>query len=447
MDLDDTLYPLSIGFSLACHKNIKVAEFMLKYLDIEESEVARMCLELCMECGTTMAGLKALGFEFEKDEFHAYANGRLPYETLRPDSVLKNLLLSVQQRKIGARLHHVCGKHTTSHAVEGGLWHTFTRHDDVIDTYIARKLSRSGRESRKKDFITGKEKITVTVGEEYRNQEKGAKRVLGHVVEEDLWKMKRCLVGEMSIVCGVATIMERLTSWGLGEIKVQRMGGNAFLLTLEDDELFTMLEDLDWSYLKEIFTKVEPWSKKMTIPACATWLELTGVPLHCWNHVTIRRIAELWGHFEAFGENKNHLIDCEKVSVLVTMNHKGKIEEVIELGVGSRVYAERVEEIGCKERMMIDQESTKKQTSETGKSIHEEESQSESESATEETKSRSPDCLGRSQEEQWETVNVSFKGKDCMGNENFTIFDSKIGDFNRHLGEEEMQGHPRSHPT
>ncbi|KAK9018485.1 hypothetical protein V6N11_001459 [Hibiscus sabdariffa] len=100
MDLDDTLYPLSIGFSLACHKNIKVAEFMLKYLDIEESEVARMCLELCMECGTTMAGLKALGFEFEKDEFHAYANGRLPYETLRPDSVLKNLLLSVQQRKI-----------------------------------------------------------------------------------------------------------------------------------------------------------------------------------------------------------------------------------------------------------------------------------------------------------------------------------------------------------
>ncbi|KAK8681313.1 hypothetical protein V6N13_053717 [Hibiscus sabdariffa] len=103
--------------------------------------------------------------------------------------------------------------------------------------------------------------------------------------------MKRCQVRDMSIVCGVTSIMERLTSWGLGEIKVQRMGGKAFLLTFEDDELFMMLADLDWSYLKEIFTKVEPWSEKMTIHSHATWLELTGVPLHCWNHVTIRRIA------------------------------------------------------------------------------------------------------------------------------------------------------------
>ncbi|KAK8689103.1 hypothetical protein V6N13_087830 [Hibiscus sabdariffa] len=238
------------------------------------------------------------------------------------------------------------------------------------------------------------------VGDEYKNQEKGAKRVLGHVVEEDLWKMKRCLVGEMSTVCGVATIMERLTSWGLGEIKIQRMDGKVFLFTLEDDELFMMLEDLDWSYLKEIFTKVEPWSEKMTTLARATWLKLTGVPLHCWNQVTTRRIAKLWGHFEAFGENINHSIDCEKVLVLVTTNHKGKIEDVIELGVGSRAYAVRVEELGCKERMMTDRQSTKKQTSEAGKLIQEEESQLESESATKETKSRSPDRLGRSQEEQ-----------------------------------------------
>ncbi|KAK8630863.1 hypothetical protein V6N13_079634 [Hibiscus sabdariffa] len=97
-DLDDTLYPLSIGFNLTCRKNIE--EFMLKYLDIEESQVPRMCLELYREYGTTMAGLKALGYEFDKDEFHAYAHGRLPYETLRPDPVLRNLLLSMPQRKI-----------------------------------------------------------------------------------------------------------------------------------------------------------------------------------------------------------------------------------------------------------------------------------------------------------------------------------------------------------
>nr|TKS14322.1 uncharacterized protein D5086_0000043960 [Populus alba] len=97
-DMDDTLYPLSLGLNLACRKNIE--EFMLHKLHIEESEVPRMCLELYREHGTTMAGLKALGYEFDDDEFHAFVHGRLPYETLKPDPVLRNLLLSLPQRKI-----------------------------------------------------------------------------------------------------------------------------------------------------------------------------------------------------------------------------------------------------------------------------------------------------------------------------------------------------------
>ncbi|ONI14656.1 hypothetical protein PRUPE_3G001100 [Prunus persica] len=97
-DLDDTLYPLSSGLNLACRKNIE--EFMLHHLQIEESEVPRMCLELYREYGTTMAGLKALGYEFDNDEFHSHVHGRLPYDSLKHDLVLRNLLLSMPQRKI-----------------------------------------------------------------------------------------------------------------------------------------------------------------------------------------------------------------------------------------------------------------------------------------------------------------------------------------------------------
>ncbi|RVX01574.1 Uncharacterized protein C24B11.05 [Vitis vinifera] len=97
-DMDDTLYPMSSGLNLACRKNIE--DYMLQHLNIEESEVPRMCLELYREYGTTMAGLKALGYEFDDDEFHAYVHGRLPYESLKPDPVLRNLLLSMPQRKI-----------------------------------------------------------------------------------------------------------------------------------------------------------------------------------------------------------------------------------------------------------------------------------------------------------------------------------------------------------
>ncbi|KAK6119968.1 hypothetical protein DH2020_046295 [Rehmannia glutinosa] len=97
-DMDDTLYPLSLGINMACRKNIE--EYMLHHLNIEESEVPRMCLELYKEHGTTMAGLKALGYEFDNDEFHAYVHGRLPYELLKTDPVLRNLLLSMPQQKI-----------------------------------------------------------------------------------------------------------------------------------------------------------------------------------------------------------------------------------------------------------------------------------------------------------------------------------------------------------
>lgn len=97
-DMDDTLYPLSLGLNLACRKNIE--EFMLEHLEIKEDNVPKMCLELYREHGTTMAGLKALGYEFDNDEFHAYVHGRLPYDTLKHDPVLRNLLLSMPQRKI-----------------------------------------------------------------------------------------------------------------------------------------------------------------------------------------------------------------------------------------------------------------------------------------------------------------------------------------------------------
>ncbi|TVU44295.1 hypothetical protein EJB05_03731, partial [Eragrostis curvula] len=77
-----------------------IFDYMRHHLQIEESQIAEMCLELYKEYGTTMAGLKALGYKFNNDEFHANVHGTLPYHNLRPDPVLRTLLLSIQQRKI-----------------------------------------------------------------------------------------------------------------------------------------------------------------------------------------------------------------------------------------------------------------------------------------------------------------------------------------------------------
>ncbi|KAK9280374.1 hypothetical protein L1049_014063 [Liquidambar formosana] len=124
-DIDDTLYPLSSGLSAQVTKNIQ--DYMLQKLGIEEEKVPEICLSLYKQYGTTMAGLRATGYKFDYDDFHGYnfspisfplsvfytklissysflfysfVHGRLPYEMLKPDPVLRSLLLSLPVRKV-----------------------------------------------------------------------------------------------------------------------------------------------------------------------------------------------------------------------------------------------------------------------------------------------------------------------------------------------------------
>ncbi|XP_077232755.1 uncharacterized protein C24B11.05-like [Tasmannia lanceolata] len=97
-DLDDTLYPLSSGLAFECRKNI--GDYMVEKLGIEETKVSDMCNLLYKNYGTTMAGLRAIGYEFDYDDYHSFVHGRLPYEKLKPDPVLRNLLLSLPIRKV-----------------------------------------------------------------------------------------------------------------------------------------------------------------------------------------------------------------------------------------------------------------------------------------------------------------------------------------------------------
>ncbi|XP_022158123.1 uncharacterized protein LOC111024681 [Momordica charantia] len=97
-DVDDTLYSLSCGLSKQCTKNIE--EYMVQELGIEKDRVAEMNQFLYRNYGTSMAGLKAVGYEFDNDHYHSFVHGRLPYHNLKRDPVLINLLLSLPIRKV-----------------------------------------------------------------------------------------------------------------------------------------------------------------------------------------------------------------------------------------------------------------------------------------------------------------------------------------------------------
>ncbi|KAK8628431.1 hypothetical protein V6N13_064138 [Hibiscus sabdariffa] len=195
-----------------------------------------------------------------------------------------------------------------------------------------------GKESVKEGELGGHEKANQKVYV--------PKKIQGHVIDEQLWELKRCLVGVMATVCKTSNIISRLQSWGLGEIQVKSMGRKRFLISFTDDELFTMLEDLEWSYLKEIFAEVFPWTENLIQMERATWLELSGMPLHCWNQCTFKRVATLWGSFEALGENAFRSKNCEKVTILITTNQVERIDEVVEIEVGNLIFKVRILELG-----------------------------------------------------------------------------------------------------
>ncbi|PSS06453.1 Pyrimidine 5-nucleotidase protein [Actinidia chinensis var. chinensis] len=97
-DLDDTLYPLSTGLAAGCRKNI--GDYMVEKLAIDENKIADLCNLLYKNYGTTMAGLRAIGYDVDHDEYHSFVHGRLPYENLKPDPVLRHLLLGLPIRKV-----------------------------------------------------------------------------------------------------------------------------------------------------------------------------------------------------------------------------------------------------------------------------------------------------------------------------------------------------------
>ncbi|KAK8628803.1 hypothetical protein V6N13_009386 [Hibiscus sabdariffa] len=142
---------------------------------------------------------------------------------------------------------------------------------------ISRKLSLVRNTCRIVEGSNGRTKEAVNqqhknIGASICQGNQGIRNILGLIEEADLRRLKRCLIGESSTVTSVDNIQDRLIKWGLGDIKVQRLGGKLYLLSFEDDELFIMLEDLNWSYLKGIFSKVVPWSEDIMGLARVTWL-------------------------------------------------------------------------------------------------------------------------------------------------------------------------------
>ncbi|KAK8662392.1 hypothetical protein V6N13_091970 [Hibiscus sabdariffa] len=281
-----------------------------------------------------------------------------------------------------------------------GLRQTFGRHGDVVDSFIARKQNKAGKKfgfvrfSNKIDAERAIERLngfklygsrllvskarfkarssywrkinkdtehlkdgesckhyvskkqTSDSLEESESKEKRALRIEGFIQEEDILKLNKCAIGTMATACSINSVTERLHGWGLGELIIKSMGGRCFLIEFKDKTLFEYLKEEKWSYLLEVFAEVEPWTESFHLPERITWIQVEGLPLHCWSQTTFKRIAKSWGSLLALGENGNQSLDCEKVTLLMSTKQRNNLDDVLELEAGRDVFLVRIKELG-----------------------------------------------------------------------------------------------------
>ncbi|KAL4342095.1 hypothetical protein GQ457_08G017320 [Hibiscus cannabinus] len=268
-------------------------------------------------------------------------------------------------------------------------------------------------------------------GDMFSQQTLLRKKVTCFVEEETLWKLQKCLVGYTTSDCDPNIIHDRLCPWGLGEIKVKRMACRLLLLEIEDNLLYNFVKDSGCSYLLEIFMEIQPWTNSFRIPDRVVWLELTGVPLHCWNHQTFKRIAEAWGVFVFLGENALQSFGLETLSMVISTSQFEKIEAVINLEVGNELFPVRISEIPSPEEKhdVCPKTYKGKACCEYGISFKSSSSSSSGENFDQ------VESVGDKKVKPRDIIN-----SDCMGNTNFTSANLVDKYLNRQIGEQELQG-------
>ncbi|KAK8610497.1 hypothetical protein V6N13_081653 [Hibiscus sabdariffa] len=236
-----------------------------------------------------------------------------------------------------------------------GLRQAFGRHGDLVDAYIAKKLDRQGKlfgfvvpqslnQSRaegigERNVAIESQKLEEAGKVAVNGNNGGCKKISGFVDNETLWMLGKFLVGTMAKDYSTKEVEERLYQWGLGDTLVKRLGGRDYLLKLVDEELLQVLEKQELSLLEEIFIKVEYWSETYRAQERSTWIEVGGIPLHCWNSNTFSRVTGLWGHLISLGEDINQFVDGERMNLLISTKQLNMIEESIVLEVGKENFS------------------------------------------------------------------------------------------------------------
>ncbi|KAE8707713.1 hypothetical protein F3Y22_tig00110377pilonHSYRG00213 [Hibiscus syriacus] len=215
-----------------------------------------------------------------------------------------------------------------------GLRQLFGRHGDVVSSFIVRKYDRVGKRfgfvsfSNKNDADRAALRLNGLWILRYRLTVKEARY-------RDKSQSRKLYTPSDSKV--VSSAKQEKNSISRASMEEQTMRSSKIVQGEVDENV-----ENSWSYLKEVFLDVQPWTESYRPSQRVTWIKLCGVPLHCWNHVTFKRIAEQWGEFLAMGENALKEMYCDEVTILITTDRKEFIDDVLDLEVDRDLFKVRI---------------------------------------------------------------------------------------------------------
>ncbi|KAE8704718.1 Polyadenylate-binding protein-interacting protein 9 [Hibiscus syriacus] len=306
-----------------------------------------------------------------------------------------------------------------------GLRQLFGRHGDVEARYRAKNLS-GDQNSLSTSNTAARIPKDKSIGEEGSEAHASRRsRTIQGVIDDDVVrKLQKCMVDTMATVCSSTQVEERLSAGGLVDVKTKFLGGRDFLIEIVDDELYRIMKGNKWSFLLEVFLEVDPWTESYRAFERVTWIKLIGVPLHCWNHNTFKRIAEQWGDVSAMGENTLQELGCEEMMILIATSKKDLIDEVFDLEAGRDVFKIRIVE------QSTNRSETRSRTQEVEVNLATIDSSSSA--------GRSTNSSEEKNSERWQEVDDNHLC--CMGNISKDGLLSGLDGEERNIGEEAILG-------
>ncbi|KAK5834092.1 hypothetical protein PVK06_017965 [Gossypium arboreum] len=153
------------------------------------------------------------------------------------------------------------------------LWTLFSFHGEVMDAFIPVKRNKSGKrfgfvrfnkeedaqraigkvdgfgllcdmgedgqEERQLRTVEQQKEVEITLDSKKLND---TNIVVGHVDNEQLCKLQRCLIGKMTTLCNLNSLTERIMNMGLEELIIKKIQGRYFLIEVPDEELMDILK-------------------------------------------------------------------------------------------------------------------------------------------------------------------------------------------------------------